>query len=99
MSQTLKNNLKSHWTTFLVELRRRYNIIFEDRDIMIIREDYLNNKWISKQELIILKNWETQEFIREYDALRSQYKDLLSGFNMNALSNYQLLERKMQGKM
>ena len=99
MYQTLKNNLNSLWTNFSVEFRRRWNIVFEERPIDVIRQDYLTGAWISKEELIRLKEWETQEFIKEYELLRSQYIDLLSGFNMNALSNYHLLERKNQGKM
>jgi hypothetical protein len=99
MYQTLKNNLSIRWTTFSVEFKRRWNIIFEERSIEDIRNDYLRGLWISKEELMRLKEWETQEFIKEYQLLRGQYLDLLSGFNMNALSNYHLLERKNQGKM
>ncbi len=99
MYRTLKNNLNSLWTTSLVEVRRRWNVVFEERSMEDIRNDYLKGLWISKEELIRLKEWETQEFIKEYELLRSQYVDLLSGFNMNALSNYHLLERKNQGKM
>jgi hypothetical protein len=91
--------LNSLWTTSLVEVRRRWNVVFEERSMEDIRNDYLKGLWISKEELIRLKEWETQEFIKEYELLRSQYVDLLSGFNMNALSNYHLLERKNQGKM
>lgn len=99
MSLIPKNNLKSRWMIFLAELKRKFNVIFEHRSIEDIRNDYLLRLWISKSELTRLKEWETHEFIREYKQLSDQYNDLLSGFNMNALSNYALLERKNQGKM
>lgn len=36
---------------FFLELKRRYNIIFETRDLETIRKDYYTEKWISKEEL------------------------------------------------
>lgn len=97
--QTLKSKWNSLWKIFLDETKRRYNIIFEERDIQNIRNDYLDYKWISKEELHRLKEWETSQFIMMYNELKGQYQDLLSNFNMNALSNYELLERKKQGKL
>lgn len=91
--------MKSRWTIFLAECVRIYHIIFETRDIEIIRKDFYAHKWISKSELLILKEYEIREFIKEYEQLRNQYKDLLGGFNLNALSNYSLLERREQGKL
>lgn len=74
-------------------------IIFETREISLIREDYFNHKWISKEELIRLLESEETEFIKTYNALYKDYHDLLSYFNMNSLANYQLLERKEQGNL
>lgn len=82
-----------------VESKRRWEIIFETRSIENIREDYLNYKWISKEELIRLKEWETEQFILEYTTLKNQYVDVLNYFNLNTLSHYQLLERKVQGSL
>lgn len=83
----------------MAEWKRRYAIIFETREIEEIRKDYFSGKWISKAELEILLNYEESQFIEEYNRLKKDYNDLLTSFNMNALSNYQLLERKYQGKM
>lgn len=99
MSLIPKNKLKSHLKNFLVELKRRYFCIFETRNIEEIRSDYFNKKWISKEELFRLLEYEEQQFIREYKLLSDQMNDTLSYFNMNSLANYQLLERKYQNKL
>jgi hypothetical protein len=91
--------LKSLWKNYSVETKRIYNIIFEERDIENVRKDYFDNKWISKSELLRLIEHEEKSFIKEYDRLKQEYNDLLNSFNMNALANYSLLERKMQGKL
>jgi hypothetical protein len=88
-----------HWKKFLVKIKRLYNIIFNRRNIEEIRNDYFNNRWISKEELIILLEYEEKQFIENYTRLQNQYNDLLSSFNMNSLSNYELLERKYQGSL
>ena len=85
--------------TFLVKLKRIYDILFNTRDVEEIRQDYFNNKWISKEELIRLLEYEETQFIKTYSELQNQYNDLLKYFNMNSLSNYSLLERKEQGKL
>ena len=99
MYQILKNKLNSGWKTFLAESIRRYNIIFETRDIEIIRKDYFKFKWISKEELIRLLNYEEEQFIIQYDILKKDKIDLMNGFNMNAYASYVTLERQKQGKM
>lgn len=99
MFQTLKNNMKSRWKTFLDKTKRFYHIIFDERDIEEIRKDYFEERWISKEELIRLFEYEEQQFIEHYKNLQKDYNDMLSYFNMNALSNYTLLERKYQGSL
>ena len=84
---------------FLVKLKRIYHILFNTRDIEQIRLDYFNNKWISKEELIRLLEYEESQFVKTYSELQNQYNDVLKYFNMNSLSNYSLLERKEQGKL
>ena len=99
MFQTLKNNTKSAWKTFLPEFRRRYQVIFETRDIERVRDDYFSDRWISKEELDRLLRYEEAQFVQAYGELQANYRDVLSYFNMNSLSNYALLERKNQGKL
>lgn len=99
MFQTLKNNMKSHWKTFLDKTKRFYHIIFDERDIEQIRKDYFEERWISKEELVRLLEYEEKQFIENYSTLQKEYNDMLSYFNMNALSNYTLLERKYQGTL
>lgn len=91
--------MKSRWKTFLDNSKRFYNIIFNERDIEQIREDYFNNLWISKEELIRLLEYEEKQFIENYTNLQKDYNDMLSYFNMNSLANYSLLERKYQGTL
>lgn len=91
--------MNSRWKTFSAEIKRIFTIVFEQRDIEIIREDHFSGKWISKAELIQLIEHEENQFIITYSALQKDYHDLLQSFNLNSLSNYQLLERKMQGKL
>lgn len=99
MFQTLKNNMKSRWKTFLDKTKRFYHIIFDEREIEEIRKDYFDGLWISKEELIRLLEYEEQQFIENYKNLQKDYNDMLSYFNMNSLSNYSLLERKYQGTL
>lgn len=88
-----------HWQNFLAESKRIFSIYFDDRDIEKVRLDYFSHKWISREELIRLIDYEEQQFIEQYSKIQKDYHDLLSSFNMNALSNYELLERKMQGTL
>lgn len=87
------------WKTCLAETKRIFKIIFDTRDLETIRSDFFSHKWISKEELSRLIIYEEEQFIVEYTRLRQDYQDLLSSFNLNALSNYELLERKMQGQL
>lgn len=91
--------MKSDWKTFLHESRRRYQVIFETRDIERVREDYFSDRWISKEELDRLLRYEESQFVKAYGELQANYQDVLKYFNMNALSNYALLERQHQGKL
>lgn len=99
MFPILKNNMNFPLKNFLVKLKRIYDILFNTRDVEEIRQDYFNNKWISKEELVRLLEYEETQFIKTYSELQNQYNDLLKYFNMNSLSNYSLLERKEQGKL
>jgi len=83
----------------LDEFIRRYHIIFDTRDIQEIRQDYFEKKWLSKEELYRFIEHEEQDFVKEYTYLQQQHLDLLNGFNLNALANYRLLERREQGKL
>ena len=91
--------MKFRWKTFLDKTKRFYNIIFNERDIEQIREDYFNNLWISKEELSRLLEYEEKQFVENYSNLQKDYNDMLSYFNMNSLANYSLLERKYQGSL
>ena len=91
--------MKFRWKTFLDKTKRFYNIIFNQRAIEEIRKDYFGGLWISKEELIRLLEYEEKQFIQNYSNLQKEYNDMLSYFNMNALSNYTLLERKYQGTL
>lgn len=99
MFLTLKNSLQSRWKMFSAKTRRLYSIIFDTRDIEIVRQDYFAHRWISKEELVRLLEYEEQQFIQSYTALQQQHNDLLNSFSMNAMANYSLLERKLQGTM
>jgi hypothetical protein len=83
----------------LDKTKRFYNIIFNQRAIEEIRKDYFGGLWISKEELIRLLEYEEKQFIQNYSNLQKEHNDMLSYFNMNALSNYTLLERKYQGTL
>jgi len=91
--------MKSRWKTFLDKTKRLYYIIFDKREIEEIRKDYFEERWISKEELVRLLEYEEKQFIENYSTLQKEYNDMLSYFNMNALSNYTLLERKYQGTL
>lgn len=99
MSPILKNNTVNRWKIFSVKIKRLYDIIFNTRNIEDVRTDFFSHKWISKEELVRLIEHEEAEFVKSYTALNDNYIDLLKSFNMNALSNYTLLERKYQGTL
>jgi hypothetical protein len=87
------------WKTFLDNAKRIYDILFNIRDIEVIRSDYFSKKWISKNELIRLLDYEEKQFVIAYTQLQKEHVDMLSSFNMNSLSNYELLERKYQSQL
>jgi len=91
MKQRLKN--------YLVNIKRIYNIIFENRDLTDIQNDYYLNKWISKSELEKLFEFEKIQLLEAYKEKEQESIDLLKSFNMNSLSNYEALERKYQGSL
>lgn len=91
--------MKSRWKIFVTHSRRIYDILFETRSIDIIRSDFYNNLWISKEELLRLHEQEKIELLEEIAKKTAEYTDLLSSFSLNALSNYELSERKYQGKL
>ncbi len=86
------------WKIYLAKFKRTYSSIFEERNIDIIRQDYYNNLWISKAELSKLFKYETAELANTAINAQNEYKDLLSGFNLNAMQNYEILEKKFQGR-
>lgn len=95
--------MKHLWKTSLDKIQlikqeciRIYNIIFEFREIDIIRSDYLTHKWISKKEIELLFNTDINLLGEKYLASLQDYNDLLEGFNLNAMRNYELLEHKFQ---
>jgi hypothetical protein len=89
--------MKIQWKIYLVKLKRIYSSIFEQRDIEVIRQDYYNGQWISKAELHRLFEQEKEELAKIAVTAQKDYSDLLSGFNLNAMRNYEMLEKKYQG--
>lgn len=86
----------------MVEIKRKWNSLFEPREISKIRDDFYNKKWISKEEMLLLlekTEFEKIELIRIIEQTRSDYDRLLSSFNLNALASYELLERQKQGTL
>jgi hypothetical protein len=86
--------MKFLWKTYLVKIKRYYNIIFNTRDIEIIRSDYFDKKWISKEEMHRLIEHEEKSFIRVYGELQTQYQDLLQFFNTYSPRNIQETYKK-----
>jgi len=80
-------------------MRRIYRIIFENRDLSEIQEDYHNNKWISKSELYHLFEYEKQQLLVMYKQKEDDYTQLLESFNLNSFASYSALERKYQNKL
>ena len=87
--------MRQRLTTFLAELKRIYNIVFEYRPVTDIRNDYYSHRWISKRELEILFETEKQELTafakRMMDAsakAQEDYNHLMGGFNLATHRNY-----------
>lgn len=90
--------MKTQLKIYLVNMKRIYASIFEQRDIGDIIADYYNGRWISKSELTRLFEHEKQELIKITLDAKAQYNDLVAGFSLNCMQNYELLERKFQGQ-
>ena len=82
-------NMKKIWKTYLLEIKRRYQIIFKFRDITAISTDYYNNKWISKAELKTLFLYEKQQLMIAVNLANDNYNKLFEGFNIGVIKNYQ----------
>ena len=91
--------MKQHWKNFLVNVIRVYNIIFETRKLEDIQNDYYANKWISKEEMQKMFEFEKVELVKLLTEKEVEHNLLLSNFNMNSLASYELLERRQQGKL
>lgn len=91
--------MKQRLKTYLDNIKRIYNIIFEDREIHLIQDDYYEHRWISKSELEKLFEYEKVQLLNAYREKEQEYHDLLEGFNLHTLSSYEALERKYQGKL
>lgn len=84
----------------LLEIKRLYQIIFEERPIDTIRNDFYEHKWISKSELSIIVEsleFEKLQLLNIVNKSQQEYKDLLGSFNLNAMEHYLFLQRQ-QGK-
>lgn len=81
--------MKKIWKTYLLEIKRRYQIIFKFRDINSISTDYYNNKWISKSELKTLFLYEKQQLMIAVNLANDNYNRLFEGFNIGVIKNYQ----------
>ena len=91
--------MKQRLKTCLDNIKRLYNIIFENRELTTIQDDYHLNKWISKSELEKLFEFEKMQLLQAYKEKEQEFQDLMRSFNMNSLSNYEALERKYQGSL
>lgn len=81
--------MKILWKKCLAECKRRYQIIFEQRDIKLISTDYYNKKWISREETNRLFLHEKQHLLMEVHNAQDSYNKLLEGFNIGVIKNYQ----------
>lgn len=91
--------MKQLWKKSLANIKRYYNIFFEDRNPEIIQEDYHADKWISKAELQILLEYEKFQLLKVIADKDKELNDLMASFNLNSYSSYVALEKKYQGKL
>lgn len=70
------------------ELIRRYNIIFNTRNIEDISGDYYSDKWISKEELHRLFVHEKEYLMKQYARAKDEYVLLFDNFNAAAHQKY-----------
>jgi hypothetical protein len=80
--------MHTHWKTFLNEMKRIYNIIFENRPIDDIRNDFYSNKWISKHEKIILLEDEKEFLMQQALRYKNDYDLLMNNFNLMTQRDY-----------
>jgi hypothetical protein len=86
--------MKQHLKNFLVEFKRRWSIIFETRELEIIRQDFYDKKWISKEETVRLMEYEIQQ-LTEWALKERKDKDIiLENFNMSMMNAYYMAEEK-----
>lgn len=88
-----------HLKNFFLEIKRRYSSIFEDRLVADIQNEYYNDRWISKKDLLKIYEFEKQTLLNEYFSIKQELNDLKSSFNLNALANYRKLEELKQNKL
>jgi hypothetical protein len=91
--------MKLRLKTFLDESKRIYQSIFEDRLVADIQTDYYTDKWISKSDLLKMYEFEKTELYKIYSETKQDLHDLKQSFNLNAMANYERLERHEQGKI
>ncbi len=87
--------MKNKTQAFFLELKRRYNIIFETRDLETIRKDFYAEKWISKEELGRLFVSEMEQITQW--ALREQADKnaILENFNLATMRIHYENEEKL----
>lgn len=74
--------MKNKIRIFFLELKRRYIIIFETRDLETIRKDYYDRQWISKEELGRLFVYEVEQLTAWALRERSDKNAVIEGFNL-----------------
>jgi hypothetical protein len=87
--------MKIRLKNFLAELRRRYIIIFETRDLETIRKDYYDRQWISKEELGRLFVYEVEQLTAWALRERADKNAVIEGFNLATMRNHYENEERL----
>jgi hypothetical protein len=87
--------MKTRLQNYLVEFRRRFNIIFESRDLEIIRSDFYTQKWISKEEMRRLFVSEIEQVTQWALREREEKNSLLENFRLATMQSYYEAEEKL----
>lgn len=87
--------MKTRLQNYLVELRRRFNIIFETRDLETIRSDFYTQKWISKEEMRRLFVSEIEQVTQWALRERAEKNSLLENFRLGTMQSYYEAEEKL----
>lgn len=87
--------MKTQLQNYLVELRRRFNIIFETRDLEIIRSDFYTQKWISKEEMRRLFFSEIEQVTQWALREREEKNSLMENFRLGTMQSYYEAEEKL----